>query len=178
MLVGVFLEISELANSESRSQAIVVIRWFMAISPPRALSHPHQCWRKMMNSHWTSHFVNVKINNVSFISFDFSHLFSRQLEVWYVSPFESGRRLHMDARAYTSVHLDSYVSVLVLGLSQYSLPFANKQSVIFSTQTHSHYPPMAKQPYAEWESDRDGRNEIASFLLTFSCNFILVFKHE
>lgn len=31
----------------------------------------------MMNSHWTSHFVNVKINNVSFISFDFSHLSCR-----------------------------------------------------------------------------------------------------
>ena len=129
ILVGLFLENSDLTNSKTWFRAIVVIRWFMAISPPRALSHPHQCWRKMMNSHWTSHFVNVKINNVSFISFDFSHLFSRQLEVWYVSQFESGRRLHMDE---TGIRARAYIYIYLCILT-HTYPFSSRPESIFAT---------------------------------------------
>lgn len=62
-------------------------RWIIAIISSPHYSATLSCARsnsirKMMNSHWTSHFVNVKINNVSFISFDFSHLSARRLEVW------------------------------------------------------------------------------------------------
>lgn len=127
VLFRLFLENSDLTSSETWFRAIFVIRWFMAISPPRALSHPHQCWRKMMNSHWTSHFVNVKINNVSFISFDFSHLFSRQLEVWYVSQFESGRWLHMNE---TGIRARIYIYLCIL---THTYSFSPEPESIFAT---------------------------------------------
>lgn len=135
--------------------------------------------RKMMNSHWTSHFVNVKINNVSFISFDFCHISSPlcvpvSLVSCTVYTFSMLLLYGASLSCFiTLFHIHIYIDASIYSFLWSEIFFAfaaclSQCSPRFTTQTQTQTP--------KTETQTNASNICFSYLLLFSLSALKISK--